>query len=372
MKPAARVCVVALAAAALVLAFAPAAFAYKETTSTYIPSDGFGSCGFCHYPNWTGNSAGPHRGYTTATRACKTCHTLHVAPSPLKLLPAATIEGTCEVCHDGTGGRGLYGTIKARGLNVGADHSTESTTVVPGGNATNGGALAMAFRGGGGTLTCTDCHSPHGKDLVTAFLGERQREPQFDQLPVYVSARLLRRKPAATAAAVNEYGSDWCLTCHAGRASGLPGVMNHPVESLLTTTSPYNYRVAAIVGPGPYPTSVTVTGPAGIDTDVPGYNRAYLWPYPRTGAQKDRKPICQQCHEDTRDVGTLTAAGNEASPTVAQLTGYPAGDGYGVNDNPRFQNFPHETTGFRLLVEATATATTDDLCTNCHPPVALP
>jgi predicted CXXCH cytochrome family protein len=38
-----------------------------------------------------------------------------------------------------------------------------------------------------------------------------------------------------------------------------------------------------------------------------------------------------------------------------------------TTDNPRFQNFPHETANTRMLVE-----TGDDLCTNCHPPAVLP
>ena len=58
------------------------AFAYNETGNPYIPSDGYGSCGFCHYPGWTGSSYGPHRGYTSSSRACGTCHTVHDAPAP--------------------------------------------------------------------------------------------------------------------------------------------------------------------------------------------------------------------------------------------------------------------------------------------------
>jgi hypothetical protein len=45
-----------------------------------------------------------------------------------------------------------------------------------------------------------------------------------------------------------------------------------------------------------------------------------------------------------------------------------AADGRVSTDNPRFQNFPHETTGYRMLVEATTTAYYDDLCINCHGP----
>ncbi len=342
--------------------------------STFEPS---ASCSACHSPGTTNGGTGPHGGYTATTRACQTCHNVHDATGSLKLLPGDTVKDSCGVCHDGTGGRGVYGTLAVRGVPVGADHSTETTNVVPGGSASTGGSATMVFSGMNDTLTCSDCHSPHGSDTVTAFLGERQRAPEYDKVPVLTTSRLLKRKPGGVATPVNDYGSDWCLACHAGRVSGTAGLHNHPVESSVTKPSPqvpYNYRELGIVGVGPYPTSATVLGPGGIDSDVPGYNRAYLMPYPRTGAQAGHLPICQQCHEDTRNVGTLSTDGTQATPSVFDLTGYPAGDGLfdTATDNPRFQNFPHETEGYRLLVEATTTGSTDDLCLNCHPTAALP
>jgi len=105
------------------------------------------SCTVCHNPNPMGTSSGPHGGYFSGSRACGTCHGVHDAIGTLKLLPGDTVKDTCGVCHDGTGGRGVYGTLAARGVSVGADHSLESTNVVPGGNAGTGGSSVMAFRG---------------------------------------------------------------------------------------------------------------------------------------------------------------------------------------------------------------------------------
>jgi hypothetical protein len=309
---------------------------------------------------------------------------VHDAPGARSLLPGDTIKATCKVCHDGTGGRGVYGTILFRtGTAPAAEHTVEATKEVPGGNASTGGSIEMTFSGLNNTLTCTDCHSPHGNSTVTAFLGERQRDGRaIGLLPVPVSSRLLKQRPGGVATAVTEYGSDWCLACHAGRASGLATVMNHPVESAISKplpAVPYNYRQLGIVGVGPYPTATTVLGTMGIDTDdgaAPQYNRGYLMPFPRTGAQSGHLPICQQCHEDMRNVGALSADGTQASPSLAQITpevvGGPAGDGINPTDNPRFQNFPHETQGYRLLVEAGSTSANDDLCLNCHPTAALP
>ncbi|MDI6692110.1 MAG: hypothetical protein QMD76_02185 [Anaerosomatales bacterium] len=368
--------VMAIACAATCLFWASAAFAFDETTSTYTPGVG---CADCHNPNGTtgtGTRVGPHSGYSATTSACECCHTVHDAPSANKLLPGETIKSTCFTCHDGTTtqGQGVYGAIEARGAVVGAQHHIETTSVVPGGNASDGGSATMAFSGPGQTLTCSDCHSPHGRNLVTPFLGERQRSYWFQRdyhglLTVQVQSRLLKQRPGGVATAVAEYGSDWCLACHAGRASGLSTTHNHPVESLITTATPANYRLAAIIAPGPYPTAETTLGPMGINTKVSGYNRGYLWPYPRTGVQKGRYPICQQCHEDTRYVGALTADGTQATPSTATVT---SPDGLTESDNPRFQNFPHETLGYRMLVEATTTAYSDDLCLNCHPTAQLP
>jgi len=105
-------------------------------------------------------------------------------------------------------------------------------------------------------------------------------------------------------------------------------------------------------------------------------NAGYLMPYPRTtgvAGQSGRAPICQQCHEDARVAGNLSASG-EASAAPFQVSSpvWTEPDGSSSSDNPRFQNFPHETAGYRMLVEATQTAYYDDLCLNCHASDQLP
>ena len=94
-----------------------------------------------------------------------------------------------------------------------------------------------------------------------------------------------------------------------------------------------------------------------------GDNRGYLMPYPRSADQAGHAPICQQCHEDSRNPGSLDATG-VATAIPVQITHE---DGVVATDNPRFQNFPHETEGDNLLVE-----NYDNLCLNCHPASVLP
>ncbi len=340
-----------------------------------------------------GAFGGPHGGYLSTTTKCDSCHLVHASPGDsILLLPAPTIVGTCFTCHDGTGGFGVYGVLRARGVEVGASHgmsgvdgSWESTAVVPGGDSETGGSVVAAFRGPGGILICTDCHSPHGAEVVDPFRGDRLRI-RADH-PSIRSTRLLRQQPSGATSVVTRYGSDWCLTCHKGRSSG-GMVMNHPVESSLVTTQtePYDYdRLPVLASEDPtsstvlqtmggIPTAAVVHGWPAV-TDAAG-NRGYLMPYPRTEQQQGRGPICQQCHEDSRsNVGALVGDGSIGDAAPAQSdpdavwwdSANSTWTADGAYDNPRFQNFPHETQNAYMLVE-----TDDDLCLNCHPQAGLP
>jgi predicted CXXCH cytochrome family protein len=337
-----------------------------------------------------GNFSGPHGGYTDMTGKCNNCHEVHDAPSgAVTLLIGSTVVGTCFTCHDGTGGWGVYGVIQTRtGTAPAGGHSYEATNVVPGGDAASGGPSTGSFEGPGSTLICIDCHSPHANDVVEPFVGDRRRIRT--NTPAIESTRLLKQQPTGASVAVTRYGSDWCLACHAGRASGA-SVHNHPVESVATVAVPYDYNNLPVLD-SDSPTSVTILSTLGGITYADGVpsenynphdwpapptmsgNRGYLMPYPRTALQSGHLPICQQCHEDSRSVGQLTGDGSVGDAEVTDVWAadgvYWAGDHWEPGwsfDNPSFQNFPHETQNTNMLVEPA-----DDLCTNCHPVVALP
>ncbi len=363
-------CALALAVVILSLG-ASVAFAYDESTST-VPAFTEENCGRCHNPfgyssTHSPGTVGVHGGYTATTSRCDGCHAVHDAPAAGRLLlPGATIKASCESCHDGTGGRGVYGAIAARGLTVASGHSVETTDVVPGGSASTGGSATMALSGQSGTLTCTDCHSPHGSDLVAAFQGDRYRIiPSVGPIrQPDIKTRMLKKRPGGTTTATAEYGSDWCLACHQGRSSALNGVHNHPVDSKDTTSTPFVYsRVARLDASGSWTGTTIANQTLGLS------NQGYLMPFPRTPQQAGHAPICQQCHEDARSLGSLSSDGTQANVTPF-LVMMP--DGLESTSNPRFQNFPHETTNYRMLVEAGTTSFTDDLCLNCHPPAQLP
>jgi predicted CXXCH cytochrome family protein len=137
---------------------------------------------------------------------------------------------------------------------------------------------------------------------------------------------------------------------------------------------------------------------------------------PLPEASRPNAPICQQCHEDSRDiessfqyagatgvsvpqaafpqrgVGDTTATIGDtdkdvpfATPVNTALNAVTAGltgnmnfadeaqNSFIYGGNPLFQNFPHETQNYRLLVEGGDSnkqggGNNDDLCLNCHVP----
>lgn len=366
----------AVAFAALLALIVTPAFAWGWAEGGVYYSGDAMDCAACHAEEFVFlTREGPHGNYTAATDRCDVCHSVHAGPvGSISLLPMSTIKDNCLFCHDGTGGYGVYGTITARGLNVGADHSIDVTNAVPGGSASTGGSAVVTFGGESNFLSCDDCHSPHASSVVATFSGERVRFHATDLgwLTYWSTSKLLKQRPTGSATTSTAYGSDWCLGCHKGRASG-GSIMNHPVDSKTSTSTPFYYDRVAIVKAND--SLETTFGTLGLLGAVPGsltsaiwHNRGFVMPYPRTAEQAGHAPICQQCHEDSRVVGDPGA--------VAPAQIYRYGDGMtsgdSGTDNPLFQTFPHETQNFRMLVEATATATTDNLCLNCHPAAQLP
>ncbi len=365
-----------IASAALLALSAVPAFAYPESTTNVEPSGTPPLCSDCHGlesltqdpatvgkaskpATWSafdseagtfvGSRKGPHGGYTAGTQKCSTCHLVHNAAGNTALLPEATIADTCNTCHDGTGGGGVYGVIQYRSGSapaathgIGADSLNATGTVtVPGGSTTSAdGSLETTFTGENGSLTCTDCHSPHNADTVDPFIGDRKRS-SADTSTQVATNRLLRKMPTKATVSVTKYGSNWCESCHKGSHVKTSAVTNHTVSR-----NAQGYHYGNVVVRSGYNSTVASAAPSALGGSNLGYVASYT---------VDPAPICQQCHEDARSVGDTQRFAVSTAESFTVNT-----DGVG-GGNPQYQNFPHETQGAKLLIEQDP-----DLCTNCH------
>lgn len=305
---------------------------------------------------------GPHGRFTTITDKCRACHEIHEAASSWLLLPAVTLLEVCNTCHDlsftGTGnvsgGGGVYGAIRGRGQPVGARHnvmgynntetapsdgsvSYEATQVIPGSD------LASLPS----SLTCADCHTPHGNTGLAPFLGERPRTLSGALIPMLdatnTSNKLLRDDLAGTQPGTYvRYGSEWCAACH-NRRHERADINNHPVDTQTAYADP------SASGGTTWQAFLVAEPPTFTSGRQAGWSREAT----KTGSGFAWRPLCQQCHEDVRDV--------ESPWTINDV------DGILATDNPRWQTFPHETVSDAMIVE-----TGDDLCTNCHSTAGLP
>lgn len=251
------------------------AHAYSEhdygNLSSVDPATQALGCGVtgCHQGSLTDNRVGPHGNFTATTTRCEVCHSVHVAASSSSLLFKPTATGTCLACHDGTGGYGVYGSIKARGLVAGASHRSvpPTTAIVPGGDPSGGSRTETEYQGEGGFLGCVDCHTPHGSRTVAEYSTERERIAfgYYASPTKMQSTNLLRQRPNGSDTTSTVYGSDWCAGCHRGRHSG-GGAVNHPVDSV------YHYNNVPL-GTWPGPVEVAVDGSGNVYVADPGNHR---------------------------------------------------------------------------------------------------
>jgi len=374
-----------------------------------------GSCGTCHSDN-TGQvdasgtpipaegAWGPHAGFAETTDKCNICHDIHEAANPQLLIDSTTF-GVCNTCHDlsytstagtnpGTaayraGGGGVYGAIRAQGGTVRARHNIQgynNTSGVVAGTAIPyfftssylGGADTGTIPGGSNaitnpddqvtpsSLTCVSCHTPHNNTQLAAFRGERRRQSATKSSPLtglrsiedtaqWVTTKLLKDSLNGIgnegSGPYTVYGTLWCAACHNKRHSANTIVNNHPTDN----SGAYGYNSpqatadntiwAAFVGP-----QLTPSGNIWVSHEA-GFSRVAT-----TGSTW--APLCQQCHYSARNV--------EAASVIATIDGRSV-TSIPSTDNPRWQNFPHESENFNFLVESK-----DDLCLNCHPTSSLP
>lgn len=290
-----------------------------ETISSPGSGAGFPDYGYNFPPQYDFSPVGPHGGYVSTTNKCRECHAVHRAYSSKVLLRYQTILANCRYCHDPTFGV-TSETVATRGWVYQVIPSTE----IEGGH-NPGMEIATSILGGNfgldATFTCTSCHSPHANPrrmITSSFVGDGETT---------ATNHLLLGTPGKATGTYFYYSGGWCADCHDRRHNGIPGINNHPVS---TSTA--------------YESVDFWNGSAYETTSLANSNAGYVM-NDRLGVD-DPHPICQQCHEDAREIPSAT---------------------FNQGSNPAYIAFPHETTNYRMVIE-----TGDDLCLNCHNTNQLP
>lgn len=277
-------------------------------------------------PIYTTSPSGPHGGFITTSQKCYECHAVHKAGSSFKLMKYSTVLYNCRYCHDPTFGadspnisqRGVVFDV-VPGAKGGHNKGMEKGKSVPGGSE----PLSSSF-------SCASCHSPHANpariiEEAYWFKGDGESEK---------SSHLILKDAIQSSEGSPFYGSGFCANCHNRRHNKIAGLSNHPVS----LNTPYN-NVWYWDG-----TSYRRGSLANSNKGFSLLDRLNV---------NDKDPICQQCHEDARDIVFPSA-------TQPQKT-------FKIGTNPRYIAFPHETENEYMIVEKS-----DDLCLNCHLPEQLP
>lgn len=179
------------------------------------------------------------------------------------------------------------------------------------------------------------------------------------------------------------YGSSFCYACHQGRIGNYVGGEQLDADfdgtaaenEAMSINHPTDMKIAYSQVGTSDPTSPTVDG---LALSNKGFAmKPAVGAHPDGTIDRQDAPICQQCHEDSRDVEeafdfTDTDKSTPFADSVNSVLNITGGE-FVAEGNPQFQNFPHETVNGRLLVEGgdsnqAGGGANDDLCLNCHVP----
>lgn len=306
---------------------------------------------------------GPHGAVEVVADSCAGCHRIHAARDPNLL--KNPVPDMCFSCHDSTGANtdvvnGLYLATPGRGLRGGgfvnasidtnwdgasASAAVTSVHVADGsaGTAWGDGAIGSGVGAAGFSLTCTNCHNPHGK----AGTGGTATYRILRSIPTSSGASTGVDVPDETS---KEYGvedadnryfgqhyqweiddalSDWCSQCHtrylalanSGRThSGDPifsyrhmsqgwssdpdGCLRcHFINGQSSPPNPYEIDPSIIMDPRCQTCHVS----HGTTATMGAYSGAVAWPDGSTSPsgnerssllRLDNRGVCRMCHAD--------------------------------------------------------------------------
>ena len=389
-----------------------------DKTAVYGMTD----CDLCHTGSAVRNAYGPHGKYTATTNKCAACHVIHIRPGGkiavnAKLLTDNTVTDVCQFCHDLTASDvAPYSTTRmTSSSDVQSAHRVKGVSAyngvitdwagyseVPGGDQSTGGSATLQAQQGdfsGILLTCNSCHTPHGLNMVKAYLGEstvkastspNNVQPGFEVF--YLSSRLLKTRLQVDGAVYSDYGSGWCAGCHQGRLRTMGnGRFNHPVNQNATA---YDWGAIADArgilendGTANDVNSGTLLTPAGnkpvsvLVYDFTGSQTSTVWVKMFGNNGIEDLSVLPLVNADPRSnmwyamTSQDPISGNSRSDGYRYITEYPEGpacqqchasarnveQAFSAGANPEVSSFPHISKSKFLLVE-----NNDDLCTNCH------
>ena len=288
-------------------------------------------------------TANPHGGYSSTSNKCKTCHAVHLAEGPFRLLRGATgAADECDYCH-GDGGHAST-IVKAdteEGHTMGwpaiAAGGTGDPSRPPDDSDVTAPAVQLAYSVDLNPFRCGACHSPHDNNTVT-FTGAG-------------SSKLLKKDPDGGESlywdpdAVEPIltKSRWCSDCHSA---------NYGAQDDEKT-----------VGGQPRYGHDVVHDGGGALAPEPHNNNLTSFPYPC--AQSD-------CHDGTTPLGDPNDGVNNG-PTCEQCH---QSDGF---PHSQSDNSGGGTTSRDMLYEErqltpmdSGTDDLDSVCQDCHHAPNLP
>ncbi len=287
-------------------------------------------------------NGGPHEGtFTTESDACAGCHRTHSATAP-KLIQSSAQYNLCIGCHDGTGANtkvttGVYlgitnGTtnagLRAGGfeqalMNVGLNADWVATGMpapITSRHTVNGSALIAWGSGVSGvgesvSLTCGNCHNPHGNEnyrmlrtQTTSLAGWASLNAlgigsNTSENYTIVYTANLTRDLARYGGNITSLIGDWCAECHTRYLAG-------PGSGSSANVTPYLYRhmTQGLSGEclrchSAHGTSANMTGWAGNSSGVnwPDGNTTQPWQTGDEGQYSrlltiNNRGVCLQCH----------------------------------------------------------------------------